>query len=122
LILLGGLSVLILGATGATAVWAVGRVTARLDRAGTLSQALLKHGEIDMLHDTLRGDVLTVLNLSRGDLHGRADIERDTVRHVARLKLLEEQLHGLDLPIVGPSIARAEPHLLGSITRLLVMA
>jgi signal transduction histidine kinase/CheY-like chemotaxis protein/HPt (histidine-containing phosphotransfer) domain-containing protein len=111
-VLLGGLSVLILGATGATGVWAVGRVNARLDRAGTLSQALLKHGEIDMLHDTLRGDVLTVLNLSRGDLHGRADIERDTGRHVARLKLLEEQLHGLDLPIVAPSIARAEPHLL----------
>lgn len=112
LILLGGLSVLILGTTGATGVWAVGRLNGQLERAGVLSQALLKQGEIDMLHDTLRGDVLAVLNLARGDRRGREAVNRDTARHVERLILLERELQNLPLPIVGPSIRRAEPHLL----------
>jgi signal transduction histidine kinase/CheY-like chemotaxis protein/HPt (histidine-containing phosphotransfer) domain-containing protein len=104
--------VLILGATGATGVWAVGRLNGQLARAGVLSQALLKQGEIDMLHDTLRGDVLSVFSVSRGDRAHREAVTGDTARHVERLILLENELQDLDLPKVGPSIRRTEPHLL----------
>ena len=88
LVQLGVFSLLIVTGIGATSVWALSHQNAQLARAGTLAQALLKHGEIDMLHDTLRADVYAALKADRSDEASMAKVRRDVTRHVALINQL----------------------------------
>ena len=68
LILLAATSILLVLITGALSVYSKRKVDVALNANTLLTTVLRNHGEADMMHDALRGDVFeAVLSGSRGD-------------------------------------------------------
>ena len=97
LIALGVLSAAILSVTGGAGYWAISFVNQQLTGASALSASLRTQGDIDMLHDTLRGDVFSSLSSVEVDGKGTPAIRSYTATHVAKLRSLWLQMNHEEL-------------------------
>jgi methyl-accepting chemotaxis protein len=78
----GGLMAAVALVIGAMGYWGISRQSAALDGVATTSLALRNHLESDMMHDALRGDVLSALRAARdGNTDDLAQAKADLAEH-----------------------------------------
>lgn len=82
-------------AIGSTAYWVTHQLSATVGQTENSMLALRNHLQADMMHDALRGDLLSAL-LAGGkkDLSARPEVEKDLNEHIAEFK---EALHNNEL-------------------------
>ena len=98
---------------GAIGYWGISRQTAALDGVTVTSLALRNHLESDMMHDALRGDVLSALRAGHsGNAQESAQVGTDIVDHAQNFRdhLAANQKLVLSKPIVD-ALAAVGPKL-----------
>ena len=87
LILLAATSILLVLITGALSVYSKRKVDVALNANTLLTTVLRNHGEADMMHDALRGDVFeAVLSGSRGDAGHIKEVQKEFAEHAKNFK------------------------------------
>ena len=100
LIVLGMTGILLVLIVGALSVYSKRKVDVALDANTILTTALRNHGEADMMHDALRGDVYeAVLAGGRGDTAHIKEVLKEFAEHAANFKARIEANNKLDLDL-----------------------
>src|ERR1700752_1602134 len=109
----GGLMATVALAIGAIGYWGVAREASELDGVVMTSLALRNHLEGDMMHDALRGDVLSALRAARdGNKDDLAQVKADIADHAQNFR--ERLAANKALPLnedVRAAMAEVEPKL-----------
>ena len=109
----GGLMATVALAIGAMGYWGVAREASELDGVVTTSLALRHHLEGDMMHDALRGDVLSALRAARdGNADDLAEAKAELAEHAQNFR--ERLAANKELPLneeVRAAMSEVEPKL-----------
>ncbi len=83
----GMVTIAIALALGGVAVWALSHMAGVIETNATMTGALRQHMDADMMHDTLRADVLAgALAMAQGDAQALTQLAQTTGEHSARFR------------------------------------
>jgi methyl-accepting chemotaxis protein len=112
LLALGAVGVALVLAVGGTAYWGLRQAEGANERIVTAVAALRSQGDVDMMHDAIRADVLGALVGAEGGGESRERIDADLREHTALIASSMDENHKLRLEReIGDAVTRARPAL-----------